>query len=128
MKKIFFFIALLTALQSFAQDSTNAKPKEYLAVLTLTEKYQDDKNWTKADQGVVSEHFQRLIKMKNEGIVVFAGRTQLESNDPNMMGLVVFYAKDQKEALQFMLEDPAVKNKIMLTKVYPYGTAINKCD
>lgn len=128
MKKIFFFCACFFTLQVIAQDTTKTKLKEYLAVLTLTEKYQDDKNWTKADQGVVSEHFQRLVKMKNEGLVVFAGRTQLESNDPNMMGLVVFYAKDEKEALQFMLEDPAVKNKIMLTKVYPYGIALNKCD
>jgi hypothetical protein len=34
--------------------------------------------------------------MKQEGIVV-AGRTQLESNDPAMMGLVIFYAKDDRK-------------------------------
>ena len=70
---------------------------------------------------------QRLLKKKEEGIVVLAGRTQVEMNDPNLMGLVVFYAKDDKEALQFMMDDPAVKNNIMRVKVLPYGIAISEC-
>jgi hypothetical protein len=41
------------------------------------------------------------------------------------MGLVIFYAKDEKEALQFMQDDPAVKNKIMLAKALPYSIAIH---
>ena len=45
-----------------------------------------------------------------------------------MMGLVIFYARDEKEALQFMLDDPAVKAKIMQAKVHPYGLAISKCQ
>ena len=57
-----------------------------------------------------------------------AGRTQLESNDPAMMGLVIFYAKDDKEALQVIMDDPAVKGNIMLAKVHPYGIAVGKCD
>jgi len=60
--------------------------------------------------------------------VVLAGRTELPLNNPEMMGLVIFYAKDEKEALQFMMDDPAVKNKIMLAKVHPYGLAISKCQ
>ena len=44
------------------------------------------------------------------------------------MGLDIFNAKDEKEALQFMMDDPAVKNKIMLAKVHPYGLAITKCQ
>ena len=96
-------------------------------MLTLTEKYKEEKNWAAGDQAVVGEHFQRLIKKKEEGIVVLAGRTELPLNNPDMMGLVIFYAKDEKEALQFMMDDPAVKAKIMLTKVHPYGLAITKC-
>jgi len=128
MKKIIFIAAMLFTIQTMAQDSSNAKLKEYLGVLTLTEKYKDDKNWGNTEQGIVGEHFQRLVKMKKDGIVVMAGRTQLESNDPAMMGLVIFYAKDDKEALQFMLDDPAVKGNIMLAKVHPYGIAVGKCD
>ncbi len=117
----------LTA-QSFAQDSTKVKMKEWLSVLMVTEKFTDEKNWTAADQAIVGEHFQRLVKMKETGIVVLAGRMELPLNDPAMQGLVIFYAKDEKEANQFMQDDPAVKAKIMQVKVYPYGIAVNKCN
>jgi len=102
--------------------------KEWLGVLTLTEKYTDEKNWTKDDEAIVGEHFQRLIKKKNERVVILAGRTQTDLNNTEGMGLVIFYAKDEKGALQFMMDDPAVKNKIMKTKVLPYSIALNKCD
>ena len=110
-----------------AQDSSAAKQKTYLGVLNVTEKYTVDSNWKSTDEAIVGEHFQRLLKKKEEGIVVLAGRTQVEMNDPNLMGLVVFYAKDDKEALQFMMDDPAVKNNIMRVKVLPYGIAISEC-
>lgn len=127
MKKIFLIICLFAAAPSFAQDSTKTKLKEYLGVLTLTEKYKDEKNWTAADQDIVGQHFQRLVKMKDAGIVVLAGRTALPTNDPEMKGLVIFYAKDDAAAALFMQEDPAVKNNIMAAKVFPYGIAVNKC-
>ncbi len=123
------FIALLFVVSySLAGQKTDSTRKEFIGVLTLTEKYKEEKNWTQADQAVVGEHFQRLVKFKNEGIVVLAGRTQYQVDNPDMMGIVIFYAKDDKEALQFMLDDPAVKNKIMLTKVHPYEIALKKCD
>jgi uncharacterized protein YciI len=128
MKKIIFALLCLTTLHAFAQDTASLKMKEWLGVLTLTEKFREEKNWTKDDEAIVGEHFQRLIRMKNEGVVILAGRTQTELNDTEGMGLVIFYAKDEKEALQFMMDDPAVKNKIMRGKVLPYGIAINKCN
>ena len=126
MKKLVLVFACIITIQAFAQDTT--KKKAYLGVLTLTEKYKDEKNWSAGDQAIVGEHFQRLLKKKEEGIVVLAGRTELPLNNPDMMGLVIFYAKDDKEALQFMMDDPAVKNKVMQTKVHPYGLAISKCQ
>ena len=126
MKKLVLVFACMISIQAFAQDTT--KKTAYLGVLTLSEKYKDEKNWAAGDQAIVSEHFQRLLKKKDEGTVVLAGRTELPLNNPDMMGLVIFYAKDEKEALQFMMDDPAVKNKIMQTKVHPYGLAISKCQ
>ena len=127
MKKLFLVFACFITIQLVAQNDTKDK-KAWLGVLTLPEKFQDEKNWTAADQAIVGEHFQRLVKKKEEGIVVLAGRTDLPLNNPEMMGLVIFYAKDEKEALQFMMDDPAVKNKIMQAKVHPYGLAISKCQ
>ena len=128
MKKLFLVVACLISIDALAQDTTKVKKNAYLGVLTLTEKYKDEKNWGANEQAIVGGHFQRLIQKKEEGIVVLAGRTELPLNDANMMGLVIFYAKDDKEALQFMMDDPAVKNKIMQTKVHPYGLAISKCQ
>ncbi len=126
MKQLLTIICLFFALQTSAQQSTKAP--QWLGILTLTEKYKDEKNWSKTDETIVGEHFQRLVKLKNEGVIILAGRTQLETSDPGMMGLVIFYAKDEKEASQLMQDDPAVKNKIMLVKVVPYGVAVNKCE
>ena len=128
MKKLLLVAASFITIQTLAQDTTKKKMNAYLGVLTLPQKYQDEKNWAAADQAIVGEHFQRLVKKKEEGIVVLAGRTELPLNNPEMMGLVIFYAKDEKEALQFMMDDPAVKNKIMQAKVHPYGLAISKCQ
>lgn len=128
MKKLVLVFACFITVQAFAQDTTKTKLNAYLGVLTLSEKYKEEKNWGASDQAIVGEHFQRLIKKKEEGIVILAGRTELPLNNPDMMGLVIFYAKDDKEALQFMMDDPAVKNKIMQTKVHPYGLAISKCQ
>lgn len=127
MKKILFLLCFFAAIHSIAQDTTKAKPKQWLGVLTLEEKYKEEKNWTAHDQAIVGQHFQRLVKMKDAGTVVLAGRMDLPLNDPEMKGLVIFYAKDEKEALDFMLNDPAVKNKIMIAKVFPYGIAVSTC-
>jgi len=126
MKQLLTLICVLFALQNNAQEKQ--KTPQWLGILTLADKYKDEKNWTKQDEAITGEHFQRLVKMKNEGVVLLAGRTQLDLSNPSMMGLVIFYAKDEKEAIQFMQEDPAVKNKIMLVKVVPYAVAVNKCE
>jgi len=70
MKKIMIGVLCLLSIQCFAQDTTKAKPKAWLGVLTLTEKYKTEANWTGQDQGIVGEHFQRLIKMKEAGKVL----------------------------------------------------------
>ncbi len=127
MKLLLLFISCFISIQNFAQDTSKTKLKEYLGILTLTEKYQDEKNWGKDEQAIVGAHFQRLVQMKNEGVIVLAGRTQLPTNSADMMGLVIFYAKDDKEANDFMMNDPAVKNHIMNAKVLPYGIAVSIC-
>ena len=126
MKQLLILCCLFSAIQTSAQEKT--KTPQWLGILTLTEKYKDEKNWTKEDEAITGAHFQRLVQKKAEGVVLLAGRTQLETSDPGMMGLVIFYAKDEKEANEFMQNDPAVKNKIMLAKVVPYAVAINKCE
>lgn len=125
MKYILMICGLAFGLSSYSQ-STDSTRKEFLAILTLTENFKDEKNWTPKEQAIVGEHFQRLVKYRAEEKVVLAGRTEYEINNPDMMGIVIFYAADEKEARQFMNDDPAVKNKIMQVKTHPYNIAV-KC-
>ena len=128
MRNLTWILLLLTTSPfCFGQQQDSTK-KQWLGVLTLTEKYKNVKNWTKEDETVTGQHFQRLVKLKNEGIVLLAGRTNYETDNPDMMGIIIFYAPDDKAARQFMLDDPAVKGHIMLAKVHPYSIAISKCD
>lgn len=124
---ICFAWLLLATVALRAQEIGAEKPRQWLGILTLTEKFKKEANWSSQDQAVVGEHFQRLQKKLQEGIVILAGRMELPLDDPDMKGLVIFTARDEKEALQFMQDDPAVKAKIMETKVYPYGVAVSKC-
>jgi uncharacterized protein YciI len=128
MKQILPALFCLLSVHVFSQDSSKTAPKQFLGVLTLTEKYKDEKNWDQQAQAIVGDHFKRLLKSKADGILILAGRTEYQVTNPEMMGLVIFYAKDDAAALQFMMEDPAVKNNIMAVKVHPYSVAVNKCN
>lgn len=95
-----------------AQTQEN-KPKEFLYKVTLTKKYHKNENWTDKDKQIVGEHFERLKKATDE------------ANDKTF-GLVIFYAKDEVEAKEFMLGDPAVKAGIMDATLHPYSVALMK--
>lgn len=121
-KFIFILSFLLISKVLIAQDDTEF---QFLGVLTLVEKYKTAP-WTEKEMAVVDNHFQRLLKENEKGKVVFVGRTQYDNSHPDLMGLVVFYAKDLEDAVKYMNDDPSVKAKIMEAKVHPYAIAIGK--
>jgi len=121
--KYFLIIAFIFCAGT-ASSQTDTTRKEFLGILTLTEKFKEEKNWTPETQKIVGEHFQRLLKNRKEGVVVIAGPTDYQVNNPDMMGVVIFYAKDEKEAHDFMQQDPAVRNNIMHAKVHPFKPAV----
>jgi uncharacterized protein len=127
MKFLYLFIAMIPGNAMMAQ-KTDSTQKQFLAVMTLVQKYTNEKNWTSADNQVIKEHAQYLLTNKNEGKIILAGRTDYKPDHPDIMGLIIFYAKNDTEALQFIQNDPAVKNNIMTTKVHPYRIAVSKCD
>lgn len=124
MKAIIFSLVLCLFGFKFMAQAQENKPKEFLYKVTLTQKYHKDENWTDNDKQIVGEHFQRLKKATDEGKVVLAGRTD-EANDQTF-GVVIFYAKDEAEAKEFMLGDPAVKAGIMAATLHPYSIALIK--
>lgn len=94
--------------------------REYIYVLKLIPRLHEEKNWTKSDEDIISQHFLRLKKFCEEGIVFTAGKTV----DDKGFGIVIFSAENEEEATQFMRDDPAVKLGIMSAELFPYRTAL----
>jgi len=94
--------------------------REYIYVLKLIPRLHDEKNWTESEHEIISQHFLRLKKFCEEGIVFTAGKTE----DDKGFGIVIFSAENEEKAIQFMKEDPAVKQGIMNAEVFLYRTAL----
>ena len=76
------------------------------------------------DNKIVAVHFNRLKKLKEDGILILAGRTL--NDDEKQFGIVIYEASSEKEAKSIATEDPAVKQGIMTAEVYPYRIALIK--
>lgn len=100
--------------------------KEFIYVLKLTEKYQDEKNWTEETGKILGEHFNYLKDFYEKGISKMIGRTDLETSNPNMMGLNIFIAESLEAAQEMANNDPAVKNGIMRAEVLPFKIVLGQ--
>ncbi len=96
--------------------------KQFVIVLRLLPKYQDDKNWTDADNQAVGRHFARLQQLQREGKLILAGRTTVKES----MGVVILEVANETEARKVMDDDDAVKAGIMSAEVLPFQTALLK--
>ena len=105
------------------QPAPNAPTKkQFVIVLRLNPKYQDDKNWTEADNQAVGRHFAKLQQMQKDGKLILAGRTLVKES----MGVVILEVETEAEARKIMEEDDAVKAGIMAAEVLPFQTALIK--
>jgi uncharacterized protein YciI len=77
---------------------------------------------TEREAAVVGEHFQRLKKLTEEGVVLVAGRTL--NNDERTIGIVVFEAGSEAEASAIMKADPCVAQGVMTADLFPFGVAL----
>ena len=98
--------------------------REYMYVLKLKQAYHDEKSWTKVHHKIIEDHFMRLKKQCEEGLVVTAGKK--DAVDEKGFGIVVFQVDNEEEAQEFMREDPAVLKGMMTAEVFPYRTALLK--
>jgi uncharacterized protein YciI len=74
---------------------------------------------TPRERVIIDEHFEYLRRRLNEGKLVLAGRC-LEGE----FGIVIFNAESEKEAMEFMENDPAVKKRIMTAELHPFRIAL----
>jgi len=96
--------------------------KQFVIVLRLNPKYQDEKNWTEADNQAVGRHFAKLQELQKQGKLILAGRTTVKES----MGVVILEVESEAEARKIMDADDAVKAGIMSAEVLPFQTALMK--
>lgn len=110
------------AIPLFGQTTTEKENQQYMYTLQLIPELLDVNNWTEKENKIVGEHFLRLKKFRDEGIVILAGR--VPEMDPEGFGIVIFKAGSEEEARTIMENDPAVKNGIMKAKLFPFSVAL----
>jgi len=96
--------------------------KEYLYQLKLIQRLKDESAWTEKDEAIVGEHFQRLVELRDQGVVLLAGKTDREGEDG--FGIVIFQAGSEVEAERIMNEDPAITKGIMTGVLFAYHVAV----
>ena len=86
---------------------------------------------TDEEAQILSDHFNYLKSLTEQGVVLVFGRTQ--NNDQSTFGITIFRAESEDAARSIMINDPAVKKQVMRGELFPYKVAgLNannwKCD
>ncbi len=77
---------------------------------------------TAQESAAVGAHFEYLKGLLAEGVVLMAGRTQ--TADEHAFGIVIFVAASETEAALVVQNDPAVKQGVMKSELFPYQIAL----
>lgn len=98
--------------------------EQYVYVLQVAPRFQQQATWTEAENAVVARHFDRLVLATKAGQVILAGRT----NEPldKTFGLVIFEADSETAAREFMESDPTVAAGLMTATLHPYAVALQR--
>lgn len=84
------------------------------------ELFKDPDAWTERDSQIASEHFNYLKRGLEDGILIFAGRSQ----DGIGPAVVVIEAETEAEARQFMMQDPFVRFGLFGAELHPFRAAL----
>jgi len=76
---------------------------------------------TDEEASIISEHFNYLKLLTEQGVVLVFGRTQ--NKDASTFGIAIFRAESDAGARAIMKNDPAVKNGVMRAELFPYKVA-----
>jgi D-alanyl-D-alanine carboxypeptidase len=115
-------LEIVTGKEPAPPAKSSIEKKQFVIVLRLNLKYQDEKNWTEADSQAVGRHFAKLQQLQKDGKLILAGRTLIKES----MGVVILEVENEAEARKIMQDDDAVKAGIMSAEVLPFQTALVK--
>ena len=102
--------------------SKSEEKKQFIYVLHLVPVWLDQTKWTQHEQDIVAKHAEWLKKQREDGKLVFAGRSLAD----NPMGLVVLEVDTEDEARAIMEGDEAVKQKLMTAELSPFRVAFER--
>ncbi|MBI5531182.1 MAG: hypothetical protein HY898_00600 [Deltaproteobacteria bacterium] len=74
---------------------------------------------TEAEAMVIDAHFEYLSRLRDEGILCFAGR-----RDDAAFGLAIVRASSEQEAQGIASADPAVTGKVFTAEIAPFSIAL----
>lgn len=74
---------------------------------------------TEAESLAVESHFKYLETGVENGQVLLAGPCLDQT-----FGLVVFHAKDETSANEFMMNDPCVQRNVMMAELHPFKISL----
>jgi uncharacterized protein len=98
--------------------------KHFIYVLKLLPQYHDRGAWTANTEKIIGEHLQYLLALAEKGVVKYVGRTSFAPGHPDLFGLSVLEADSEEEALEYMLNDPTVRNEVMEARLFPYNLVV----
>lgn len=135
--KVLSLLALLSSV-AFGQSKKYAKhprpgsndesTKLYCSHLHLADYYKNKKSWTQETSDILTAHARYYDSLGQEGILIFAGRTNYDPSDKRLWGMVVVKAKSEKEATAIFAQDPVIVNDIMKNEVLEYTLPIRYFD
>jgi uncharacterized protein YciI len=73
------------------------------------------------EASILSEHFNYLKSLTEQGVVLVFGRTQ--NNDTSTFGITIFRSISEDTARSIMNNDPAVNKGLMRAELFPYKIA-----
>lgn len=71
---------------------------------------------------ITAEHFEYLRQLRDDGILILAGRTL--NKDYSSFGIAIFEARDDDHMRQITAQDPGVAQRIFRAEWYPYRIAL----
>jgi len=99
------------------------KMKQYLYRIQPTRHEMLTEGRTPQETEIIEEHFKYLERLTTEGVAILVGRTLTTERDS--MGIVIFKARSDEEALVLMNDDPAVRKGVMSAKLFPFRIVLH---
>ena len=81
---------------------------------------------TEEEKRIAGEHLAYMQSLMDEGTGIFAGALNL--HDSRHFGLVVYQAENDEAAKAILHNDPAVQNRVMRGRWFPYRIALWNAD